>query len=124
AIFGKEAGRRYRRRITDPTQRGIQAASRLQLRRSRVVVQSAVAVADRGGRQPVEARGVQPQDLALGPIGQLRIAPSVSDVGWNLRTPQCLDLPLRTAIPERVRTEDDILRTHVVQKLTDEVGPN
>ena len=71
--------------------------------------------------EPVELGRVKPQDVALVVLVQLRIVPALRDALRDLEPPERLDLPLRAAVPERVRSEDDVLRTLVPEQLPEDV---
>src|SRR5438552_3078973 len=62
---------------------------------------------DRPDRQVVEARRVEAEDLALHPRGELGITVAPAHGLRDPEPPQRLDLPLRRAVPHRVRAEHD-----------------
>src|SRR5712692_4559693 len=74
---------------------------------------------DRGnaGRQLVELRRVEAEDLAPVLRGELRIAVLFRHLLRDLEAPEGLDLPLRRAVPERIRAEHDALRPQVLHEL-------
>src|SRR5207245_9945974 len=74
--------------------------------------------------EPVEPRAVQAQDLALRGLVEMRVLPLVLDVVRDPRAPEGLDLPLRPPVPGRVGTEHDVVLTHVVEQLADQVRPH
>src|SRR5256712_9649655 len=85
----------------------------------------AVDAARRGirrARQAVQARGVEAENLPLGGLGKLRIAPAFLHLTGDLKAPERLDLPLWRAIPDRVRPEHDSVRPEVLEELTEDMG--
>src|SRR5437667_6463527 len=97
-----------------------------------VVIMAAAAVAiiivvlapgpDRPDRQIVEARRVEAEDLALHPRGELGITVAPAHGLRDPEPPQRLDLPLRRAVPHRVRAEHDAVLAHELQELAKDVG--
>src|SRR5207244_11454892 len=76
----------------------------------------------RRARQAVQARGVEAENLPLGGLGKLRIAPAFLHHSGDLKAPERLDLPLRRAIPARDRPEHDSVRPEVLEELTEDMG--
>src|SRR5712691_13309017 len=78
---------------------------------------------DRGnaGRQLVELRRIEAEDLALVLRGELRIAVLFRCLLRDLEAPEGFDLPLRRAVPERIRAEHDALRPQVLHELPQHV---
>src|SRR6266850_4344054 len=77
--------------------------------------------ADGADLHPVQLGRVEPEDVALGLLIELRIAPPLADPVRDLEAPQRLDLPLRAPVPERVRAEDDVLGALEHQQLSQDV---
>src|SRR5438876_2415544 len=77
---------------------------------------------DRPDRQIVEARRVEAEDLALHPRGELGITVAPAHGLRDPEPPQRLDLPLRRAVPHRVRAEHDAVLAHELQELAKDVG--
>src|SRR5262252_244413 len=63
-----------------------------------------------GARQAILARGSEAENLPLDRRGELWIAPLSPHLVGDLKAPQRLDLPLRRAIPDGVRSEHDSIR--------------
>src|SRR6266404_2341766 len=72
-------------------------------------------------RKPVEARGVEAEDLALRRLGELRIAVQPAQLLGDLEAPQRVDLPLRRAVPHRVGAEYDAVLAHELHELAEDV---
>src|SRR3989442_1477044 len=73
------------------------------------------------GGQLVEPRRIEAEDLALVLRAELRIAVLLRHLLRDLEAPEGLDLPLRRAVPERVRAEHDALRPQVLHELPQHV---
>src|SRR6266480_929921 len=73
------------------------------------------------GRQLVELRRIEAEDLALILRGELRIAVLFRHLLRDLEAPEGLDLPLRRTVPERIRAEHDALRPEVFHELPQHV---
>src|SRR6185295_5083439 len=73
------------------------------------------------GRQVVQSRRVEPQDLALHLLVQRRVAVLARHVLRDLEAPEGLDLPLRRAVPQGVGAEYHALRPHVLEELPQHV---
>src|SRR6266480_1092372 len=80
------------------------------VRDARLVILWHRLVRGSAGRQIVEPRRIEAEDLALVLRGELRIAVLLRHLLRDLEAPEGLDLPLRRAVPERVRAEHDALR--------------
>src|SRR2546430_4229934 len=76
---------------------------------------------DRPDRQIVEARRVEGEDLALHPRGELGITVAPAHGLRDPEPPQRLDLPLRGAVPHRVRAEHDAVLAHELQELAEDM---
>src|SRR2546422_1981178 len=75
------------------------------------------------GVQAVEPPQVLAQDLPLGAVADLGVAPLLADLVGNLEAPEGLQLPLGRSVPERVRSEDDLILALEREELADDVGP-
>src|SRR5438309_3784201 len=87
-----------------------------------IIVVAVAPRSDRPDRQVVEARRVEAEDLALHPRGELGIAIAPAHGLRDPEPPQRLDLPLRRAVPHRVRAEHDAVLAHELQELAKDVG--
>src|SRR5216684_491612 len=91
------------------------------VRDARLVILRHRLVRGNAGRQLVEPRRIEAEDLALVLRGELRIAVLFRHLLRDLEAPEGLDLPLRRAVPERIRAEHDALRPHVLHELPQHV---
>src|SRR5882762_1468631 len=91
------------------------------VRDARLVIFRHRLICGNAGRQLVELRRIQAEDLALVLRGELRIAVLLRHLLRDLEAPEGLDLPLRRAVPERIRAEHDALRPQVLHELPQHV---
>src|SRR5467141_1831323 len=91
------------------------------VRDARLVILRHRLVHGNAGGQLVELRRIEAEDLAPVLHGELRIAVLFRHLLRDLEAPEGLDLPLRRAVPERIRAEHDALRPHVLHELPQHV---
>src|SRR5436853_5314953 len=87
------------------------------VRDARLVILRHRLVHGHAGRQLVELCRIEAEDLALVLRGELWIAVPFRHLLRDLEAPEGLDLPLRRAIPERIRRAHAALRPHVPHQL-------
>jgi hypothetical protein len=71
---------------------------------------------------PVDAGGVGGDDLALRLGGELRVAELLAPGVGDLERPERVERGLGRAVPDRIRSPDDVLLTEVEQQLAEGVG--
>src|SRR5262245_7476045 len=76
------------------------------------------------GIDAIQLRGIEAEDLALSICRQLGIAVLFSEVFGNLESPQRVDLPLRRAVPNRIRTKNNTIRPHELHQLSHQMCRN
>src|SRR6267143_6269117 len=91
------------------------------VRDARLVILRHRLVRGNAGGQLVELRRIEAEDLALVLHAELRIAVLFRHLRRYLEAPESLDLPLRRAVPERIRAEHDALRPQVLHELPQHV---
>src|SRR5207247_10518213 len=83
---------------------------------ARLVIPRHRLVRGNARRQLVEPRRIAAEHLALVLRAELRIAVLLRHLLRDLEAPEGLDLPLRRAVPDRVRAEYDALRPQVLHE--------
>src|SRR3989442_904138 len=91
------------------------------VRDARLVIPRHRLVRGKAGRQLVEPRRIEAEDLALVLRAELRIVVLLRRLLRDLEAPEGLDLPLRRAVPERGPAEHDALRPQVLHELPQHV---
>src|SRR5207244_8586306 len=66
-------------------------------------------------------RRVEPEELRFDGAGERRVPVLVDERLWDLEAPERLDLPLRRAVPDRVRAPEDVVGPERADDLTDQV---
>src|SRR5437762_4882456 len=69
-----------------------------------------------------DAGGVQPEDLRLDLVGELRIPVTLDELIGDLELPERLDLPLRVTPQRRVGPPHHVVRPEVAQQRPEQVG--
>src|SRR5260370_21831418 len=65
--------------------------------------------------------GIQPEDLVLDDVGQLRILELFQQLIGHLQTAQAFDLPLRAAAPDRIGAPEDVIGAGYLDHLPEHV---